>query len=271
MILGLFIHTGCQKEEVNVATPKPGPVTIQMRNFNAPLNGGTLDGSAPDIYYFRQKEDGSYVFLLSFTNYGNFETNWATDYVLVHADKTGVIQKTEVMKFPSKDGITGTFEYVWDAPPSSSSLFPDKRPYPLPFNRATSGPSYVADEHGFLYYQPLFGENTCFCKNQFFNLNPETGHSEFISVGTAPGLGRSFRTSDGGLFPWGGKDLRSSRSILQLVSFNSNSPCNIGKPGHLIPFSPSVMEISISLHCTMADIRHTPIPILTLILPEPIK
>ncbi|MEI2740127.1 MAG: hypothetical protein V9F01_15230 [Chitinophagaceae bacterium] len=119
MILGLFIHTGCQKEEVNVATPKPGPVTIQMRNFNAPLNGETLDGSAPDIYYFRQKEDGSYVFMLSSTNYGNFKTNWQTDYVLVHADKAGVIQKTEVKKLPSNDGITGTFEYVWDAPPTS--------------------------------------------------------------------------------------------------------------------------------------------------------
>ncbi len=200
MILGLFIHTGCQKEEVNVATPKPGPVTIQMRNFNAPLNGETLDGSAPDIYYFRQKEDGSYVFMLSSTNYGNFKTNWQTDYVLVHADKAGVIQKTEVKKLPSNDGITGTFEYVWDAPPSR--LFP-YRFTPLPLNRATSGPSYVADEHGFLYYQPILGENTCFCKNQFFNLIPETGQTDFISVGTGPGLGQSFRTSDGGFISVG--------------------------------------------------------------------
>ncbi len=200
LVFFLAIITGCQKEEVIVLEPGLGPVKIQMRNFNVPLNGGTLDNTAPDIYYFKQKEDGSYVFMLSSTNYGNFETNWQTDYVLVHADKTGIIQKTEVKKFPSKDGISGNFEFVWDAPPSR--LFPD-RFTPLPFNRATSGPSYVADENGLLYYQPLLGENTCYCKNQFFNLNPETGHSEFISVGTGPGLGQTFRTSDGGFISVG--------------------------------------------------------------------
>lgn len=201
MIFSLLIITGCQKEEVNVAEPKPGPVMIQMRNFNVPLKGGTLDRTAPDIYYFKQKEDGSYVFMLTSTNYGNFETNWKTDYVLVHADKTGLIQKTEVKKLPSKDGTIATFEYVWNAPPST--LFPN-RFSPLPFNRATSGPSYVADEHGLLYYHtPLGVSNTCNCKSQFFNLNPETGNSEFISVGTGPGLGRPFRTADGGFISVG--------------------------------------------------------------------
>ncbi len=194
----LAITTGCQNEEVNVEEPKPGPVPIQMRNFNTPLKGGTLDGTAPDIYYFKQKEDGSYVFMLTSTNDGNFETNWTTDYVVVHTDQNGVIQKTEVKKFPSKDGITGSFKYVWDAPPSS--LFPNRL---LPLNRATSGPSYVADERGFLYYQPHIDQNACYCKNQFFNLDPETGQSEFISVGTGPGLGQTFRTSDGGFISAG--------------------------------------------------------------------
>ncbi len=196
----LAITTGCQNEEVNVEEPKSGPIPIQMRNFNAPVNGGTLDGTAPDIYYFKQKEDGSYLFMLSSTNYGNFEANWKTDYMVVYADKTGIIQKTEVKKLPSKDGITGTFDYVWDAPPSTKVPW---RFSILPYNRATSGPSYVADEHGFLYYQPLSGENTCFCKNQFFNLNPETGQSEFISVGTGPAITRSFRTADGGFISVG--------------------------------------------------------------------
>ncbi len=194
----LFIVMGCQKEEVKVAVPERGVVQVQLHNFNTPLNGGNLDGTAPDIYYFKQKEDGSYAFMLSSTNPGSFETNWQTDYMMVYADQTGVIQKTEVKKFPSKDGIIGNFNYVWDAPPSS--LFPNR---PVPLNRATSGPSYVADERGFLSYQPHIGQNACYCKDQFFNLNPETGISEFISVGTAPGLARVFRTADGGFISVG--------------------------------------------------------------------
>ncbi len=197
MIFSLLMNTGCQKAELNVTEPKHGPISIQMRNFNVPLNGGTLDETAPDVYYFKQKEDGSYVFMLTYTHDGNFATNWATDYVLVHADKTGIIQKTEVMKLPSKDDITGTFDNVWDVPPSS--LFPYKFS-PLPLNRSTSGPSYIADDHGFLYFQPDW---RCYCKDQFFNLNPETGSAEFISVGTAPAFARSFRTSDGGFISVG--------------------------------------------------------------------
>ncbi|MDH4091779.1 MAG: hypothetical protein OEV24_15030 [Cyclobacteriaceae bacterium] len=190
---------GCLNEEVQVADPNLGPVKIQMRNFNVPLSGVTLDNTAPDIYYFKQKEDGSYVFMLTSTNYGNFETNWQTDYVLVTADKTGIVQKTELKKLPSKDGITGTFEYVWDAPPATTYYSPNSF-YPMPINRTTSGPSYIADELGLLYYQL---DNNCFCRDQFFNLNPETGNTNFISVGTAPSFSRSFRTSDGGFITVG--------------------------------------------------------------------
>lgn len=202
-ILSLIIFTGCQMEEVNVEEPRTGTLPIQMRNFNAPLKkGGTLDGTAPDIYYFKQKEDGSYVFMLTSTNYGNFETNWATDYVVIQTDANGVIKKTEVKKLPTKDGITGTFEYVWDAPPATAVPYFRNHGYIMPINRATSGPSYVADEHGFLYYN-IPKQSGCYCKNQFFNLNPETGNSEFISVGNAPVLTRSFRTSDGGFISVG--------------------------------------------------------------------
>jgi len=199
MILSQLIITSCQLEEVTVTEPARGSVKIQMRNFNVPLKGGTLNGTAPDIYYFKQQEDRSYSFMLTSTNYGNFETNWATDYVLVQTDKTGVVQKTEVKKLPSKDGIMGTLEYVWDAP--SSSLFPGKFSQ-LPLNRATSGPSYVADEQGLLYYQP---QTSCYCKNQVFNLNPETGNADFVSLGAAPVLARLFRTSDGGFISVGGQ------------------------------------------------------------------
>jgi hypothetical protein len=104
---------------------------------------GVLDGTAPDIFYFQQKEDGSYVFMLTSNQNGNFATNWKTDYVLVHADQAGVVQKTENMKLPSRDGITGTFDYVWDAPPATIYRSPNYS-YPIPINRTTSGPSYVA-------------------------------------------------------------------------------------------------------------------------------
>jgi len=201
-IFSLIIFTSCQMEEVNVEEPRTGTLPIQMRNFNAPLKGGTLDGTAPDIYYFKQKEDGSYVFMLTSTNNGNFETNWTTDYVVVQTNANGIIQKTEVKKLPSKDGINGTFDYVWDAPPATRYPINRNNGYNMPINRATSGPSYVADEYGFLYYR-LPDQANCYCKNQFFNLNPETGNSQFISVGSAPELMRAFRTSDGGFISVG--------------------------------------------------------------------
>ncbi|MBK6479050.1 MAG: hypothetical protein IPF93_12325 [Saprospiraceae bacterium] len=88
---------------------------IQLHNFNAPLSGGSLDGSAPDMFYFRQKEDGSYLLMLTSTNTNGFETDWKTEYILVSTNATGVILKTEAMKFPVTDGIIRNFDYVFDA------------------------------------------------------------------------------------------------------------------------------------------------------------
>lgn len=199
LIIGLSGMFACQQQEVTVEQARPGPTPIQLHNFNRPVGGGILDGTAPDIYYFRQKED-RYVSMLTYTGTGNFETNWATNYVLLVMNETGNIQKMESKPLPSKDGIAGTFEFVWEAPPPK--LYPN-RSSPLPINRSASGSSYVADEQGFLYYQPLIEGKTCFCKSQFFNLNPETGNAEFISVGTASGFPRAFRTSDGGFISVG--------------------------------------------------------------------
>ncbi len=196
MFTFMLVMAGCQQEEVNVDTPSPGPFQIQMHNFNLPLSGGTLDGTSPGIFYFKQKEDGSYVYMLTSDQYQGFETNWGTDYVLVHADKNGVIQKTEVMKLPVKDGLVGRFGYVWDTPASFTYLSGENT------TQITAGPSYVADDKGFLYYYPLRGG--CFCANRFFNLNPETGNADYFLIGADRPLAKVFRTSDGGFITIGG-------------------------------------------------------------------
>lgn len=179
-----FILTGCFKEEVNTDIPKLGLVQIQLHNFNVPLSGGSLEGSAPDIYYFRQKEDGSYVFMLTSTNFQGFDTKWESEYVLVTADERGTVQKTVVMKFPVNDGSIGNFGYVFDAgaPP-------------------TVGPNYAADDKGVLYYMP---DPKCYCQNLFFNLHPETGLTEYFSTGPGFPPAQTFRTSDGGFITVGG-------------------------------------------------------------------
>jgi len=203
-IISIFVlFTGCINEEVITNLPKSGPEKIQLHNFNAPLNGGSLDGTAPDIYYFRQKQDGTYLFTLTYdANYQAFETSWKTDYVLVTADITGVIQNIETMKFPVKDGINANFEGIFDAgTPSSDSPLPK---FNIDFFSETSsvGPNYVADDLGMLYF---LHDYPCACGNLFFNLQPETGQTELISVrGGGRTLPQTFRTSDGGFITVGG-------------------------------------------------------------------
>ncbi len=194
-----FIVTGCLKDEVTTDTPKTGLEQIQLHNFNLPLSGGSLEGSAPDLYYFRQKEDGSYVLMLSSTNYQGFETNWATDYVLVTTDARGIIQKTEEKKFPVKDGIIGIPDRVFEAgtPPPESPLASELSF----FSTSAVGPNYGADDKGFLYFRP---DDPCSCRNVFFNLHPETGQTEFFSTGGERPLAQIFRTSDGGFMAVGG-------------------------------------------------------------------
>ena len=148
-----------------------------MHNFNAPLGGGPIDGTAPDIYYFKQKEDGSFVFMLTSTNFEGFETNWKSEYVLVNTDAGGVIQNTQVKKLPVRDGREATLEFVVDELPSS----------------------YIADDKGFLYFQ----HDNCGCRDRFFNLNPETGQTSQYSPFVDVMDGKSFRTSDGGFITVG--------------------------------------------------------------------
>lgn len=183
----LFL-TRCLEEQVNTDMPSSGLVKIQLHNFNVPLEGGSLEGSAPDIYYFKQKGDGSYVFMLTSTNYGVSQTNWTKEYVLVTANAAGVIQKTEVMKLPEKDGVIGTFGRVWDT-------------YPPGLDIQSVGPNYVSDDKGILYHQAYMG---CDCRNQFFSLQPETGQTEFFSTGGHTPYAQVFRTSDGGVLTIGG-------------------------------------------------------------------
>ncbi len=196
IIISSFIMlAGCLSEEVNTDMPKSGLAQIQLHNFNAPLSGGSLDGSAPDIFYFRQKEDGSFVFTLSSLNYVGFETKWESEYVMVTSDSRGVIKKTETLKFPVKDGITGNFAYVFDA---------GTPPPEFPFwvsNTNAVGPNYLSDDEGILYYMP----HPCQCRNLFFNLQPETEQTEFFSTGAYAPAAQTFRTQDAGFVTVGGR------------------------------------------------------------------
>ncbi len=197
VISGFLLLTGCLNEEISIDLPKPGLEQIQMHNFNTPLNGGSLEGSAPDIFYFWQKEDGTYVFILSSNNYEGFETKWLTEYILVTTDARGIIKKTEVRKFPVKNGRIGNFERVFDSgiPPANSPV----ASAPL-YRTSAIGPNYVADAKGMLYHIP---DETCLCANIFFNLHPDTGPTTYYSTGGERPLAQSFRTSDGGFITIG--------------------------------------------------------------------
>ncbi len=199
IIAGFNMLTACINEEINTSQPKTGLEQIQLHNFNAPLSGETLDGSAPDISYFRQKEDGSYVFMLTSNKYDGFETKWETEYLLVTADATGVIQKTEAKKFPIKDGVLGNFKHVFDAgsPSTESPLYPDE----FFFRTTAIGPNYLSDDNGVVYYTP---DTKCNCRNWFFKLNPESGQTEYFSTGPYRPNAQIFRTSDGGFMTVGG-------------------------------------------------------------------
>lgn len=199
IISSFFMLIGCIKEEVNTDLPKPGTEQIQLHNFNAPISGGSLDGSAPDMFYFRQKEDGSYVFMLTSTNTEGFETDWKTEYVLVTTNAMGVILKTEGMKFPVTDGVIRNFDYVFDAgtPPPESPLASDS----YWFDTFANGPNYVSDDKGMLYYTP---DLNCYCRNLFFKLDPETGQAEYFSTGPDRPKAQIFQTSDGGFITIGG-------------------------------------------------------------------
>jgi len=200
IIAGFNMLTACINEEINTSQPKPGLEKIQLHNFNAPLSGETLDGSAPDISYFRQKEDGSYVFMLTSNKYVGFETKWETEYLLVTADATGIIQKTEAKKFPVKDGVLGNFKHVFDAgsPSTESPLYPDE----FFFRTTAIGPNYLSDDNGVVYYAP---DVKCNCRNWFFKLNPESGQTEYFSTGPYRPNAQIFRTSDGGFMTVGGE------------------------------------------------------------------
>jgi len=201
-----FSLAGCLTEEFNTDLPKVGLEQIQLHNFNLPVVGGLLEGTAPDIYYFEQKGDGSYVFMLTSTNYKGFQTNWETEYVLVTADARGVIQKTEVMKLPVTEGFKGNFDYVFEAgvPPPGSPLASNN----IFMNMSAIGPNYASDDKGFLYYTPINGINSYISStagNLFFNLRPETGQAEYFAIANAPGTvpAQVFRTSDGGFITVG--------------------------------------------------------------------
>ncbi len=196
----VFMLTGCLKDEVNIENPKPGVEQVQLHNFNAPLSGGSLDGSAPDMFYFRQKEDGSYVFMLTSTNFGGFQTNWAEEYVLVTTDAKGVIQKTKTMKFPIIEGVIRNFDYLFETgtPPSESRLASDG----WWLDTYSVGPNYAADDKGLVYYTP---DLNCNCRNLFFDLDPETGQTEYFTTGPDHPKAQIFRTSDGGVISIGGE------------------------------------------------------------------
>ena len=215
----VFILIGCLKEEVNTNRPKSGPEQFQLHNFNAPLSGGSLEGSAPDIHYFRQKEDGSYVFMLTSLQYEGFETKWATDYVLVTTDSRGIIQKSEVIKFPVKEGIRGNFTYAfgYGTPPPESPLALEE----FYFRTAAISPNYVADDKSVIYYTP---DNKCGCRNLFFNLHPETGQSEYVTTGPFIPLPQVFRTSDGGFITIGGADAPDYHKFSALGTLEFKQP-----------------------------------------------
>ncbi len=101
----------------------------------------------------------------------------------------------------------------------------------MPINRTTSGPSYVADRHGLLYFQL---DRACFCRNQFFNLHPETGQAESISVGTAPAMVRPFRTTDGGFISvgWEGSPDFAKYSAAGTLQFKQPMPYWEARPSY---------------------------------------
>ena len=138
--------------------------------------------------------------MLTSNKYVGFETKWETEYLLVTADATGVIQKTEAKKFPVKDGVLGNFKHVFDggSPSTESPLYPDE----FFFRTTAIGPNYSSDDNGVVYYAP---DTKCYCRNWFFKLNPESGQTEYFSTGPYSPNAQIFRTSDGGFMTVGGE------------------------------------------------------------------
>ncbi len=113
ILFGFVLVIGCSEEKVSVI-PKVDHVTLQAHNFNETKTGLLVDGSAPDMYYFRQNwNDGTYTVMLTSVwsqidgqPYDDvFNTNWDIEYVVLQLDANGAITKNDTYKFPLIDPI----------------------------------------------------------------------------------------------------------------------------------------------------------------------
>lgn len=112
LFLGLtLLAGGCLDEKVTIL-PKAAHVTLQGHNFNQTREGLLVDGSAPDMYYFMQNDDGTYTVMLTSnrSQSGNvyqdiFETKWDTEYVTLELNAKGAITDSLTRKFPDRKSV----------------------------------------------------------------------------------------------------------------------------------------------------------------------
>jgi hypothetical protein len=128
----LFFLNGCIKEKIEVSKPKTESLTMQLHNQNASGNL-ILDGTAPDIYYFQQNENGTYTFSLSSSSKLNnldrkfgpdsLGFDWTRYYQVFKLDENGALIHQFGASFPgsyedrySFDGIGGDYFLNGDVP-----------------------------------------------------------------------------------------------------------------------------------------------------------
>ena len=134
LIACTFLFLGCLEERLEVAQPKTGPVNLQMHDFNKRIGGVPQDGDAPDMFYFKQNEDGAYKVILSSNLSDNaFETNWDSQLVLISLDQKGVIQEIITKDFPNDFGTPWNFWTVYDV--TSDNYVGRSEPYAIGTNR----------------------------------------------------------------------------------------------------------------------------------------
>ncbi len=108
-----IVFSGCSEEQTKM-NPTVEGVTIQLQNFNSQVGARPYAGTDPDILYFKQQPDGSYIFSLTGKDWWPtyFANNWHEEYVVVKMDVNGVVTTITTKKFPIVDGSPATVDNV---------------------------------------------------------------------------------------------------------------------------------------------------------------
>lgn len=182
LIHGLFrffvtavLLAACLKEETRVAKPKAESTVLSFHNFNI-ANGNLLPYSAPDLIYFKQETDSTYIFTIT-SNFSQLDVPFEK-YGLARLNNKGALKDYKLMSWPGvcNQGLGCSYNQ------------PDN-------NSTTTTPwNFFIDDQHLSTVQIDYNNISAF---NFFKINPSTGEAngftaDFSTLNNPFGFGNLF-------------------------------------------------------------------------------